>query len=198
MDDEIKSAYEIAMEKLAQMDEPTEAERLSWKYLPAGRKLAAEFLSSKTDLSRELAKLEGEARTYTAAGIAEVLLGNLSLPRTDADSARVEQVLAGMLLLKKDRAAAEQVVSRLKQVCEHYRHQGASQMEQAYQQLKAQMAEKIQQALSQQTGREVSADSLNIEAQPEFQAEWRRLRDQLEGQYLKLLEESREEYRRLS
>jgi uncharacterized protein DUF6657 len=197
MNDEIKSAYEIAMEKLAAMDEPTEAERLSWKYLPAGRTLAAAFLGEKADLEKELAGLDGDARVYTARGVEEVLLGNLALPKTDADAERVAQVMTGMMVLKKDGKAAMTVVSRIKQLCDHYREQGASQMEQAYQQLKTEMAASLQQALSQQAGRAVAAENINVEAQPEFQAEWRRVRDQLEGQYTKLLDECREDYRQL-
>ncbi len=198
MNDEIKSAYEIAMEKLAAMDEPTEAERLSWKYLPAGRTLAAAFLGEKADLEKELAGLDGDARVYTARGVEEVLLGNLALPKTDADAERAAQVMTGMMVLKKDRKAATTVVSRVKQLCDHYREQGAAQMEQAYQQLKSEMEASLQQALSQQAGRAAAAGNINVETQPEFQAEWRRVRDQLEGQYTKLMEECREDYRRLT
>jgi hypothetical protein len=198
MSDEIKSAYQIAMEKLAAMDEPTEAERLSWKYLPAGRTLAAAFLGEKADLKQELSGLDGDARVYTARGVEEILLGNLALPKTEADAERVAQVMTGMMVLKKDGKAATAVVSRIKQLCDHYREQGAAQMEQAYQQLKSEMETKIQQAMSQQAGRDMPAGNINVEAQPEFQAEWRRVRVQLEGQYTKLLDECREDYRQLA
>ena len=40
MNDEIKSAYEIAMEKLAAIEAPTNAERYTWKYVPEGERLA--------------------------------------------------------------------------------------------------------------------------------------------------------------
>jgi hypothetical protein len=33
---DIKSAFEIAMEKINRLSEPTEEERLQWKYLPEG------------------------------------------------------------------------------------------------------------------------------------------------------------------
>ena len=71
-------------------------------------------------------------------------------------------------------------------------------MEQAYQQLKSEMEASLQQALSQQAGRAAAAGNINVETQPEFQAEWRRVRDQLEGQYTKLMEECRDDYRRLT
>ena len=41
---DIKSAHEIAMEKVAKLGEATEEERLRWKYVPEGEKLAASYL----------------------------------------------------------------------------------------------------------------------------------------------------------
>lgn len=47
MDDEIKSAREIAMAKLAALGEATEEERLAWKYRPEGEKLAARYIKQE-------------------------------------------------------------------------------------------------------------------------------------------------------
>ena len=47
----IKSAREIAMEKVAEMGEVTEEERLSWKYLPEGERLAASYLKKDDDIA---------------------------------------------------------------------------------------------------------------------------------------------------
>ena len=38
---DIKSALEIAMEKVAKLGEATEEERLKWKHAPQGEELAA-------------------------------------------------------------------------------------------------------------------------------------------------------------
>lgn len=194
VDDEIKSAYEIAMEKLAAMDEPTEAERLGWKYMPEGRKLAAAFLNGKGDLKTKLDAYRDDAREHVARGIAEILLSNLFLPRTEPEQAQAARVLAGLKELKAKRAA--ELCGRLEQLFAHYREQGAAQLEQSYQQLKAEMEAKLRQVLSQQAGMAVTGN-IDVESQPEFQAEWRRVRGQLEEQYRKLLEEYREEYRQL-
>ncbi len=40
---DIKSAREIAMEKIDKIGEPSEEERLEWKYIPEGEKLAARY-----------------------------------------------------------------------------------------------------------------------------------------------------------
>ncbi len=47
MDDDIKSALEIAMEKVEKLGEATVEERLKWKYLPQGKQLAAKYLKDK-------------------------------------------------------------------------------------------------------------------------------------------------------
>ena len=59
--DGIKSAREIAEEKVAEMGAPTEEERLRWKYVPEGEVLAGNSAAptlrrSAIDVRRDLAK----------------------------------------------------------------------------------------------------------------------------------------------
>ena len=60
---DIKSAREIAMEKLEQLGEPTEEERLKWKYEPKGQELAAQFLKENSittvEVSCDVTKYNG-------------------------------------------------------------------------------------------------------------------------------------------
>jgi hypothetical protein len=58
---DIKSAREIAMEKIDKLGEPTEEERLQWKYSPEGEKLAARYLKNGVDLVSELNKYDKAA-----------------------------------------------------------------------------------------------------------------------------------------
>ncbi|MFC1930749.1 hypothetical protein ACFLXJ_00875 [Chloroflexota bacterium] len=50
MSEEIKSALEIALEKIEELGELTEEERLQWKYVPEGEKLAARYLKQNLNL----------------------------------------------------------------------------------------------------------------------------------------------------
>ena len=50
MGEEIKSALEIAMEKIEKLGEVTEEERLKWKYTPVGEKLAAKYLKQDSNI----------------------------------------------------------------------------------------------------------------------------------------------------
>ena len=58
--------------------------------------------------------------------------------------------------------------------------------------LMAEFAAKVQQALQQQLGLAVGV-RIDIERQPQFQEEWRRVQAQLDSQYLKLLDEYKQE-----
>jgi len=194
MEDEIKSAYEIAMEKLASIEAPTEDEKNTWKYVPEGEKLAARYLKGEADL--ELGKYDAGTRPFVARGAADVLLPGIKLPRTDAERNAVTQVIAGMRRLKSDTVALEALLARLQQVFDHYAQTGAAQIAQAREQLKQQMTARVQQALAQQLGSGANL-AIDIEAQPEFQAEWRKVRAQLEGQYDQLIEEVRAQIRAL-
>jgi len=51
----------------------------------------------------------------------------------------------------------------------------------------------VRQALAQQTGGAAAGMKIDVERQPQFQEEWRRLQNELESQYLKLLDEYRRE-----
>ena len=54
MGEEIKSALQIAMEKVAKLGEATEEERLRWKHVPDGEKLAARYLKQNLNLLSDL------------------------------------------------------------------------------------------------------------------------------------------------
>ena len=61
---DIKSAREIAMEKLEKMGEATEEERLRWKHVPKGQQLATKYLNEDFNLVAELSKHQGNERKY--------------------------------------------------------------------------------------------------------------------------------------
>ena len=58
---DIKSAAEIAMEKVEKLGEATEEERLRWKYVPEGEKLAAKYLKEGYNLVAEMGQYEEKA-----------------------------------------------------------------------------------------------------------------------------------------
>ena len=78
---DIKSALEIAMEKVEKLGQATEEERLRWKYVPEGEKLATIYLKEECNLVAELGKYEAQAAKYVVEGASEILIRNINLPR---------------------------------------------------------------------------------------------------------------------
>lgn len=188
----IKSAREIAMEKVAEMGEVTEEERLSWKYVPEGEKLAARYMKQSINLATELGKYEEKVVGYIKKGAGDILLRNIELPATDPTRKNNKKAMEGIKILKKDKVAVENTFSKIRNVFNHYTEQGEQQRRQAYEQLKAEFGAKVQEALKQQLGT-ATGMKIDIENQPQFQEEWRQIRLQFDTQYMSLLNEYKQE-----
>jgi len=189
---EIKSASEIAREKVEKLGVVTEEERLKWKYVPEGEKLAARYIKEDCNLVTELNSYDEKARKYIINGINDILIRNIDLPRNDAARETNKKALEGLKAVKNDKVAVESVFSKMRHVLEHYVEQGEQQKKQAYESLKVEFEARIQQALKQQTG--VNAQmKIDVERQPQFQEEWMNLQAQMDSQYTKLLDEYKRE-----
>ena len=189
---EIKSASEIAREKVEKLGGVTEEERLKWKYVPEGEKLAARYIKEDCNLVTELNSYDEKARKYIIDGINDILIRHIDLPRDDAAIRTNKKAMEGLKAAKNDKVAVENVFSKMRHVLEHYVEQGEQQKKQAYESLKVEFEAGIQQALKQQTG--VNAQmKIDVERQPQFQEEWMKLQAQLDSQYTKLLDEYKQE-----
>ena len=73
-------------------------------------------------------------------------------------------------------------------VFKHYDEQGEQQRQQAYQMLKTDFTTRLQQAVRQQGGKSDSLD-INVETLPQFKEEWQGTLAQLDSQYIRLIEE---------
>jgi hypothetical protein len=189
---DIKSAREIAMEKLAQIGEPTEEERLEWRYVPEGEKLAARFLRENANLSAGLQKYGETEREYVSRGAVNILARNIALPRNDNVGKISKAAMDGIKTLKKDKVGVENVYSKIRRLFDHYSQNGEQQKREAYQSLKAEFTDRFQRAMQQQVGIAQNY-KIDVERQPQFQEEWMRLQNQLDGQYIKVLEEYKQE-----
>jgi hypothetical protein len=189
---DIKSALELAMEKVEKLEGATEAERLRWKYTPEGERLATRYLKGEGSLVAELGKYEENVREYVVDGASEVLIRNISLPRSDSARGNNRRAMEGLKVLKGDKASVENVYSKMRRIFGHYLGQGEQQRKQAYQALKADFETKVRQAMQQQLG-PLMGMRIDVERQPQFQEEWRRVLAQLDSQYNTLLEDYKRE-----
>ncbi|MFC1917993.1 hypothetical protein ACFLXH_04995 [Chloroflexota bacterium] len=189
---DIKSAREIATEKVAKLGEVTEAERLKWEYFPEGEKLAAKYLKEQINLLAQINKYEGAIKEHVTSGAKEILVRNMDLPRNELVKKNNKGAMDGLRILIQDKVAAENVFSKLRRIFDHYLSQGEQQKKQAYESLKAQFTARLQQAMQQQYGSAANF-KIDVERQPQFQEEWSKVQGQLESQYRQVLNEYRQE-----
>jgi hypothetical protein len=177
---DVKSAFEIAMEKIKDIEPATLEERQKWKFVPKGEELAGKYMKDDVNLMTE--------RKYVAQGVSAILIRNIDLPKNDAAKKNNRKAMDGIKLIKKDKTAVENVFTKIRYVFNHYAEQGDQQKKQAYEQVKAQFAEKLQQAVQQQMGTN-SRMEVNVEQHPQFKEEWRKTLVSLDKQYIQNLTE---------
>lgn len=194
---EIKSAREIAIEKVAGLGEATEEERLRWKYVPEGSRLAARYIAEDCNLVLELGKYDEKMKEYIIEGLSDILIRNISLPDSDLVKKRNRRAMDGLKAVKSDRVGLENVYSKIRRIFDHYQDMGEQQRNQAYLSLKTEFEAQVRQALQQQLGSLVGI-KIDVEKQPQFQTEWQRRLAQLDSEYLMLLDELRQELAAIS
>ena len=84
---DVKSAYEIAMEKIKDIEPATLEERQKWKFVPKGEELAAKYMKDDVNLMTELSKYNDEERKYVVQGVSAILIRNIDLPKTNSCNA---------------------------------------------------------------------------------------------------------------
>ena len=192
MGKEIRSALEIAMEKVEKLGGASEEERLKWKYIPEGEKLAVKYLKQSLNLLAELGRYDENTKKYISKGAADILLRSINLPRADQDRKVNKRAMEGLKALKVEKVKLENILSGMRRVFDHYAGQGEQQRKQAYESLKAEFEVKIQQAVDQQLGA-FAGVKIDVESQPQFKEEWRKLQAELNLQYTKLLDEYKQD-----
>jgi hypothetical protein len=195
--DEIKSAREIAQEKIARLGQVTEEESLRWRYVPEGEMLAAKYLNKGQDITGQLSRYQGMARQYVLKGAEEVLLSNIGLPRNDAAKNKNEKAIDTLIEFKKDKTSALNVIKQMRTVFSHYQEQGEQQRKQAYENLKIQFKARLEQAIEQQMGSTSGLD-ISVDSLPQFREEWQRMLAQLDTQYINHLDEYKHQLRAIS
>ena len=194
---DIRSAREIAMEKVEKLGAATPEERLRWKYRPEGEQLAARYLKDDEALVAGVSRHEEAVRRYVSDGAAEVLARSIGLPKNDFVKNTNRKAMEGLRLLKNDKAQVENVFSRIRQLFAHYADQGEKQKKQALISLRADFEARIRPEVEKQLG-SLSGNSIDVEKLPQFQQEYRKVLNQLDSQYLVLLKDYRDALTALS
>lgn len=189
--DDIKSAFERAMERVGEIGEPSKEETLRWKYVPEGYKLAVAYFKEDINLAAELSRFKEEERPFVAEGTMEVLLRNITFPLNEAAKKNNRKAMEAIKTIKRDKAAVENAYSKMRRVFDHHAQQGEQQRRQAYEALVQDFQMKLSQAIQQQGL--PRGTKINAETHPQFQEEWRRVLAHLDSQYNALLDEYKHE-----
>ena len=195
MDEKLKSAFEIAMEKVAKLGNLSPQEELELKWVPEGERLAARYLRGEGDLAGSLATVDRSATRHVLNGALSVLLPRLGIPRNEAAASDNRRVMDGLKSLCKDGKAFGEIAGRVKYVEEQYLGYGRKLMEQTYQELKQTVTSQVQSQIRKQGVR--VATNFDIESMPEFQAQWRAAVARQERHYEQNLDELRKQLREL-
>ena len=179
----MKTAFEKAMERVEQMDEPDKEEILEWKLIPVGQRLAGTYLKGGESIFADLDKAETGDKPYLLKGIIEVLVKNLQIPKMQTQRETNIRVLTGIRKLLGDHPNSGKVLEHMEYVLEQFWQFGREQRAQAYEQLKAQIEQQAYEVLSRQTGTSHQGMKINVEAMPEFQQQWMMISSQLSVPY---------------
>ncbi len=181
---EIKSALELALEKAERIGKASPAEMQTLKWQEQARQLAADYLREKIELTPELANLPADAKPVVAAEVREVLLRNIILPREGAKDPTTTRALAGMVLVARDKKAAQRVIQEIDKLLQAYLQVRQNALEQLKAQFNSQL-DSVKRALEAQMQRQVKID---VEHTPQFQEQWRNFEAQIMQQFEPVLE----------
>ncbi len=186
---EMKSAWQIAMEKADKLGKVSPDELNSIKYVPEGNRIASLFiLDEKSDLLSELAKFPpGDPARFIKKGIDEILVRNITLPRNDEDARKTNRAMAGLRLIKENKKQLESVLGLVNTLVNQYQVA----LQQTYAEFKKKAEVTIQQAsrtMRPQRGDQVPPEQ---KLQLQLQEEWRMVHGELDAQYDRALDEHR-------
>jgi hypothetical protein len=193
---EMKSSWQIAMEKAEKLGKVSPEEINSIKYVPEGNRIASQYLQDeKSDLMAEMARFPSvDAAKYVKNGIDEILLRNINLPHNEEDMRRSNRAMAGLRLIKENKKQLESMLGLINNLINQYQLA----LKQTYEEYKKKAEMTIQQA--SRGARPQRGDQMTMEQrlQLQIQEEWRQIHGELDAQYGKALDEHKQKIKEMA
>src|SRR5512137_1923106 len=119
---EMKSAWQIAMEKADKLGKVSQDELNSLKYVPDGNRIASLFIQDeKCDLLSELSKFPaGDVARFVKKGVDEILVRNITLPHNDEDTRKTKRAMEGLRLIKENKKQLESLLGLVNNLVNQY------------------------------------------------------------------------------
>ncbi|MCL2474897.1 MAG: hypothetical protein FWF37_02010 [Chloroflexi bacterium] len=184
---ELKSARELAMERIAKMTADREADpsaKLRWEYEPKGQEIAGKYMEdNKVNIEESLIAIDNaEGREVVKKAVQTVLLENVILCDTLHEKRRVERALGGLREIKEDKASFDEIVQDLMMIYQHNSTEGQQQRKQVKESLTRSYMQHIQQ-MGAAEGVNYDMSNVNPEEIPEFQQQLRHFINQIDEGY---------------
>lgn len=186
---EMKSAYEKAMERVEKLGKATAEEMAVLDAAPLGNRLAAKYMNEpEFNLEAEIAKYRGTGtRKLIVDGIQEIFLRYVALPQSDVGKANIKKAKQGLLVIKENKKAVEQIFSQLDNLFNYY--------EQARQQAFSQLKQMIEQRMGQQmraAGAIGRQPKMDVTSDPQFREELAKALGDMTAQYEQALSDQKQ------
>ncbi|MBD3271456.1 MAG: hypothetical protein GF384_02815 [Elusimicrobia bacterium] len=176
---EIKSAFEIAMEKFK--NEPVKEDAINHESLRTeGCRLAASFIQNeKVDIQKKLQKYPADQRAPVDQGIKEIFMLNIILPRNDKTLHEALRALEGLSIILGLNKRVLAVCGQIDQLLKDYQ----TKQKMYFSQLKEQFTQQASMLQAQVQSQMRAGIQINPENLPEFQKKWKAIIGQIDEQY---------------
>lgn len=182
---EIKSALEIALERTKDVKSDPEALRRH-EARTEGKKLLASLRDDpEFDLRKALKDVPKERRSWVREGLYEAARNNLTLPQTEADLERLNELTLVYEELARDKGAVKRLLKQVHEFFSQYLGDRRQLIEELRKRYEPRLKQREQQ-LSQQYGREVRIDPAS---DPEFSKVLQDHLGQMQDHYRKALDD---------
>ncbi|BAU22791.1 hypothetical protein THC_0395 [Caldimicrobium thiodismutans] len=189
MGDIIKSALEIALEKAEKIGKAS-PEELEWERLKeralslVGKYLKRETQDFKGEVKTFLAKVPERHKKKVLKVVLEALLKNLTLPKEEYHLKDSQELLKTLKDFLNQIPQVDKLLEETQKMLQEYFFQKEALYQEMVRRFSASL-NALEKAVSQQMGTEVK---LSPEAHPQFQEEWRKIKDRLDQEYERQLE----------
>lgn len=184
---EIKSALEIALEKADRLGKLSKEELEGQKWNERGKRIAADYLSGKTDdIQQAMTEVPGQFIQAALDGASEVLLRNIILPNDELQWGSIKRAMEGLVAIKG--SIAMQVMPQMEQLLRNYQQTIDHYKEQFQQQLKGRMEALKQMGQGGSAAMGAGMDPEELSSLMQAQDEWNKLALEIRQQFEQQLE----------
>ncbi|MHB8788541.1 MAG: DUF6657 family protein [Desulfobulbaceae bacterium] len=187
---EIKSTMDLVMERAARIGKASREELQQDDAKKKGILLAVDFLEDRNDnLIDAIAAFASAMQMAVRQGTAEGLLRNIFLPRDEAQRARTDKAVHGIIDLSGSAGDVLSICREVQNLLAGYTQHG----EELRRQLEEQIRMQYEHLLAQQKGMQQDKIKIDPTQQPKFKEEWSRIEGELNSQYGKALQQLKAE-----